>query len=325
MTFRNRLWAVGGGKGGVGKTVVTVLIAEALARRGVNVVLVDADLGGANLHTLLGLRNPAYTLGDFMARRVESLEEVVQPTVVQNLRLISGADDILGIANPKFAQKQRLLTHIDRLKADVILLDLGAGTSTTTTDFFLYAAGKLVVMTPQVTSIQNGYSFIKASLYRHLSRAFAKHEEVLELLEAASNPTAGSAISSVADLRKALATIDPAHAETATRCLEDLDIGLVVNMTRTAKERETGQLVRAVAQRYLDISPEALGVIDFDGEVDRAINHMTSFLSQQSRSTARLGAYDIATKVLQKMRNARAPREVPGDVEEHEPELTSTE
>ena len=302
MALRNRMWAVGGGKGGVGKSVVTVLVAEALARRGVNVVLVDADLGGANLHTLLGVRNPTHSLGDFMERRVESLADVLQPTVVPNLRLITGADDILGIANPKFSQKNRLLTHIDRLQADVILLDLGAGTSITTMDFFLYAAGKVVVVTPQVTSIQNAYSFIKASLYRKFSRVLTRDPAALELLTEASNPESGTPIASVGDLRAALESIDPAYGPLVAQCLEDFDLSLVVNMAKSPRERETGQVVRGVARRYLDLAPDVIGWIDYDPEVDRAINNMATFLSNHSRSAARLGAYDIALKILKKIR-----------------------
>jgi flagellar biosynthesis protein FlhG len=304
MALRNRLWAVGGGKGGVGKSIVSLLVAEALARRGVQVVLVDADLGGSNLHTLLGMRQPEHSLADFMERRVEQLADVAAPTIIPNLRLIYGADDILGIANPKYSQKTRLLTHLERLAADVILLDLGAGTSSTTTDFFLYAAGKIVVVTPQVTSIQNAYGFVKASLYRKLTRVFTRDAEALALIGMASNPDTGSTVSSVADLRKALEALDPEYPSLVARCLDELDMSLVVNMVRTPRERESGQVVRTVAQKYLDLSPEPMGWIDFDPEVDRSINNMAAFLTSKSRSAARMGVYDVATKILRKVQDA---------------------
>jgi len=148
---RSKMWAVGGGKGGVGKSLVTLLLGASLARFGRRVIMIDADLGGSNLHTLTGIRYPEYTLADFISRKVETLEQLVMETPVDNLRLISGADDILGIANPKFTQKGKLFAHIGKLEADFILLDLGAGSSFTTIDFFLYAPNKIVVVTPQVT------------------------------------------------------------------------------------------------------------------------------------------------------------------------------
>ncbi len=162
----NKFWAVGGGKGGVGKSLVTVLLGAALAKLGKRVILVDADLGGSNLHTLLGIRYPKFTLVDFIKKAVPSLEEVLTETPVANMKMICGADDILGVANPKSTQKIKIFNHLQNLAADIILIDLGAGTSFTTIDFFLFAPQRMVVLTPQVTSMQNAYGFIKSSLYR---------------------------------------------------------------------------------------------------------------------------------------------------------------
>src|SRR5512140_2862554 len=81
------------------------------ARRGKRVVLVDADLGGANLHTTLGIDLPRRTLSDFIERKVQRIEDVVTPTGIPNLGLVSGALDHLDAANPKYAQKMRFLRH----------------------------------------------------------------------------------------------------------------------------------------------------------------------------------------------------------------------
>jgi flagellar biosynthesis protein FlhG len=312
--MRNRLWAVGGGKGGVGKSLVSLLVADGLARRGVDVVLVDADLGGSNLHTLLGIRHPSVTIGDFIERRVARLDDVAQPTSTPRLRLIAGADDLVGIANPKFGQKTRLLTHLTRLDADVVLLDLGAGTSTTTLDFFNHAAGQVVVMTPQVTSIQNAYGFIKAALYRKLTRAFSRDTEALAIIEAAADPGNGNTIASVADLRTALG---PDRAELATQCVSEMDLSIVVNMTRTPRDRQCGRIVCSVAQQYLDLTPQLAGVIDEDPELDGAVNRMAQFLAERGRSAARLGVYDLTTRIVQA---ARAPRTPTPDVPDTEDE-----
>ncbi len=306
MKARNRLWAVGGGKGGVGKSVFTLLLATGLAKRGVNVVLVDADLGASNLHSLMGLRNPTRGLADFMDRRVETLAEVAEPTRFPNLRLISGAEELLGIANPKFSQKTRLLTHLDRLSADAILLDLGAGTSTTALDFFLYAAHKISVVTPQVTSIQNAYGFIKASVFRKLTRVFTRDAEALELIEAAANPDSGSTVRSVADLRKALSAMSPEQEQLITRCMEDLQMSLVLNMVREPRERNVAHVVSSVAQRYLDVTPDVLGVVEFDPALDRSINSMSSYLDGHRQGNARVGMYDITNKILKRIREGVA-------------------
>ena len=119
----NKFWAIGGGKGGVGKSLVTVLVGAALARLDKKVVIVDADLGGSNLHTLVGIRYPAFTLVDFLKKNVSSLEEILLDTPVENMKIICGADDILGLANPKHTQKAKIFNHLKTLEADFILID----------------------------------------------------------------------------------------------------------------------------------------------------------------------------------------------------------
>src|SRR5207249_805542 len=111
-TRARRIIAVGGGKGGIGKSLVSANLGIALAQRGSSVVLVDADLGGANLHSCLGVPQPQVSLSDFVDRRTEKLEDVAVPTGIERLRLISGARDVLDAANPRHAEKQKLLRNI---------------------------------------------------------------------------------------------------------------------------------------------------------------------------------------------------------------------
>ena len=121
---RRQIWSIGGGKGGIGKSILTASLGWQLARMGKRVVLVDADLGGDNLHTCLGLSSPPFTMGDFIKRRVERIEDVLVDAGTPGLRLLSGASDFLGAANIKDPQKVRVLNRIRALDVDVVLLDL---------------------------------------------------------------------------------------------------------------------------------------------------------------------------------------------------------
>jgi flagellar biosynthesis protein FlhG len=134
--FARKLIAVGGGKGGIGKSMLSANLGIALARAGAKVVLVDVDLGGANLHTCLGVPQPRVTLSDFVERRVEKLEQVLTPTGYERLSLVSGAMDGLDAANPKHSQKVKLLRHLRTLDVDFVLLDWGPARASTCSTFF---------------------------------------------------------------------------------------------------------------------------------------------------------------------------------------------
>ncbi len=102
---KKRIWAVGGGKGGVGKSLVATNLAVVLANLGSKVVAVDLDLGNANMHTYFGIRYPRNTLIDFINGKVQDLNEILLDTSIFNLKFISGAGGILGLANPGHTQK----------------------------------------------------------------------------------------------------------------------------------------------------------------------------------------------------------------------------
>lgn len=302
--IKNKLWAVGGGKGGVGKSVVTLMLGASLARLGMKVILVDADLGGSNLHTLAGIRYPKNTLADFISKRVETIDEVVMETPVEKLKLICGADDILGMANPKYTQKARLFNHLRRLDADLILLDLGAGTSFTTVDFFLYAPNKIVVLTPQITSVQNAYGFIKASLYRSLCEAFSKEPEVIELIKRASVSVQGERIDSIAKLYEALKPLGEHHQENLMNCIAAINIKLLVNMVKETRERNVSNIVKSVAKNYLSLDIEDLGAIQSDNMLHASINNMAGYLTGRKDSVAKGNFYDIAYGIVRNCRRS---------------------
>ncbi len=305
--IRNKLWAVGGGKGGCGKSIVTLMLGASLAKLGMKVILVDADLGGSNLHILSGIRYPTYTLADFISRRVETIDEVVMDTPIEDMKIICGADDILGIANPKYTQKTRLFSNILRLDADIIILDLGAGTSFTTIDFFNYAQNKIVVLTPQMTSLQNAYGFIKSSLYRSLNETFKKEPDILELINRASVAVEGEKIDSIARLYEKIGQFGTEHQENLMNCINNMNIKIIANMVRDAKERNVSNIIKSVAKNYLSLDLEELGVVQYENILNSSINNMAEYLIGGKDTVTRGNFYDIAYSIV---RNSRAIRPV---------------
>ncbi|MEI6079364.1 MAG: P-loop NTPase [bacterium] len=272
-----KVWAVGGGKGGVGKSLIAANLGIMLARQADKVVLVDLDLGGANLHTCLGVELPQYTLSDFIDRHVDSLEELIVPTPIKNLGLISGAQDILDIANIKYAQKQRFLTKLTSLEADYIILDLGAGTTFNTLDFFLAADLGMITLVPEPTSIENVYRFIKSAFYRRLKN-LESTMHIKKMIDNIMNQRVENGVHTPADLLNQIEATDPIVGQKIKEEMMKFNPKLIINMVRSQTDIELGYAVSSVCRKYFGIDTELLGYIEYDNLVWQSVRKKTPLL-----------------------------------------------
>jgi flagellar biosynthesis protein FlhG len=293
-----KMWSIGGGKGGTGKSFVTLSLAIHLARMRKKVIIIDADLGGANVHTLLGIRSPDHSLNDFLERRVDDLNQVCIETPVENLKIISGGDDILNLANPKFSQKERILRNLKKLEADHIMLDLGAGTSFNILDFFIFTQGKIVVVSPFPTSVQNAYGFIKSGLYRKLTRLFPKNQEILRLIKRMVDPGSDERINSVVELMAAVGKIDGESAAIMHQAVDDFKIKLIVNMTKSKEDAKVGEIIKVVADKYLSVDVDVLASVPFDALVEKSIILANPLVFSGTGSEVSASIYEITSELL---------------------------
>jgi flagellar biosynthesis protein FlhG len=291
-----RILAVGGGKGGIGKTLLSANLGIELSRRGMSVVLVDCDLGGANLHTALGVEPAKGTLSDFVLRRVEDLHEVLTPTEIPNLQVVSGALDSLDIANPLYQQKLRLLRAVQGLAVDVVLLDLGAGTSFNVLDFFLLADHGLLTLVPEPTSVENAYRFLKAAFYRRLKAVEQVYGlgPVLDAVGGARHPGVRSPLALVAAVRER----DPAAAEILEREMQAFRPLLVVNQVREAADLQVGPGVVAAWKRFFGLDLHYLGYLRHDDEAWRAIRSRRPLLLERLDQPIAHDIADLADALL---------------------------
>src|SRR5262245_58437718 len=263
---KRQVWSVGGGKGGIGKSLLTASLGWQLARMGKRVVLVDADLGGANLHTCLGLATPAHSLGDFIQRRCEKIEDVVVETGTPGLRLVSGASDFLGAANIKYTQKMRVMNRIKALDVDVILLDLGAGTSFNIIDFFLISDLSVLTVVPEPTSIENGFRFIKSALYRRLRQA-APREAVRLVIDSALDPKNPLGIRTPIDLLNHVQKEDPEAVEILKKEMTAFSPRFILNQVRDNSDIPIGHQLVAACARHLGVRASYAGFLHYDDAV----------------------------------------------------------
>ncbi len=269
------IWAIGGGKGGVGKSIVSILLALNLARQGHSTVLIDADLGAANLHTLMGIKTPVRTLNDFLTRKYKSLEQVCIQTEVENLKLVCGASEVLSMANPQYAQKTKIFKSIKSLSTRHVVLDLGAGTSYNVLDFFLIANFPIVVLTAQPISIQNAYAFVRNAVYRRLTRTVSQKPSMLNLVKTAMDPKNENQLRTIKELLKAIKQANGVrHARMLEQAVSSIKPLLITNMARTDLEQKAARIVKLVAQKYLTIEAHDLGAIGMDQEIARAVSEM---------------------------------------------------
>ncbi len=265
-----KVWAIGGGKGGVGKSVITSSLGIALARKGKRCVLLDADLGGANLHTLMGVPYPKRTLTDFLLRKVSSLNDALMPTSMPNLSLISGSRAMLEMGNLHNAQKTKIIRQLFDLDADYILLDLGAGSTFNSLDFFLAAHERVMVVVPTPTSIENAYHFLKAAYYRQLKHAIRSAGAGKDL-ESYLEEKVSLGIRSPAQFMEHLSERIPKAAMAIRKVMQDFSPRLIVNQVQNMEEISLGDQMVVACRDFFGIEMGYLGNVKSDECVLRAI------------------------------------------------------
>lgn len=155
--WSGRTIAVASGKGGVGKTNLTVNLGLALGELGKTVTLFDADLGLANVDVVLGV-SPPYTLAH-VARREKRLADIVYS--VRGLKLVAGASGIEELVDLPEYELGQLVQDAAALKSDFFLIDTGAGISRPVISLALAAQEVVVVTTPEPTALTDAYALVK--------------------------------------------------------------------------------------------------------------------------------------------------------------------
>jgi len=301
MEQRAKLWAVGGGKGGVGKSFLTTNIGVLLAKEGKRVVLMDLDLGGANLHTCLGVTDLDRGVSDFLMRRYEELEEALVPTQVPNLFLLSGAQDSLNIANPKYAQKIRLLRELKKIEADYILMDLGAGTAFNTLDFFIAADTQLLVAIPEPTSIENAYRFIKSSFYRQI-RLYSETPELRDLVEESMDRNNRHGIRTPRELLLHLKELGPEMSDFAEQQTERYRPSLILNQVRSNNDIKVGHAMETACLKYFGLSVDFRGYVTNNDLVRRSVLQRKPLMMQSPDSEIGQDLQRLLGNILQRQK-----------------------
>ena len=278
-----QILAVGGGKGGVGKSMVLSNMAITLALKGFKVVAIDLDLGGANLHTCLNTPIPDYTLSDLMLKKVSHINKLITPSPIPNLSLICGAQDELGMANLRNQFKSRIFTNLKNIDADYVLFDLGAGTSNNTLDFFNAAYKGLLVCLPEPTSIENTYRFIKSALYREINSIDGIYK-VQSHIDRAFNSKISQKPEPPVEIFRKIKDYEPKLGAKIEAVLDKFNPQLIINQTRSQEDIEIGHSMVLVCKRYFGIKMNYLGHLSYDSSVWQCVKKRKPLLMEFSHS-----------------------------------------
>jgi flagellar biosynthesis protein FlhG len=266
-----KVWAIGGGKGGVGKSLVSANVAICLALMGHKVIAVDLDLGGANLHTCLGLPIPQTTLSDYVSKKVTDFSQLLVNTPIANLRIISGAQDELGMANLKHMHKNQIIRKLHDLDADYILFDLGAGTAFNTIDFFISADKGILVVLPEPTSIENTYRFIKSVFFRRLKMVDGIAEIEPLITESMNAKLAAGPQTSPADLMRRISELHPEIGRRVREEMAQFRPNLIINQVRSQADIDIGYSIQSICRKYFGIETNFPGYLDYDQSVWQSV------------------------------------------------------
>src|SRR3989338_7134052 len=160
---RQSIWGFGGGKGGVGRSLLVANLGIQLARAGRRVVLIDLDLQGCNLMTFLGYQRLPRSLSDLASGRTALLSELACETPTSNLRIIGGLQRG-ELRDDPVAFVRQVAGQFSTLSADHVLIDCGSGRWPASVAAFAEATIGILVTTPEPAALESTYLFTEAFL-----------------------------------------------------------------------------------------------------------------------------------------------------------------
>jgi flagellar biosynthesis protein FlhG len=256
--------AIGGGKGGVGKSLVAANVGIFLATLGKRVVLVDGALGAPNLHLFAGVPRPSRSLGEALVDGGPPIAELAVATHVPGVRLIGGVQDPVGAADVALDRVRGLADQLRGLAADFVVVDLGPGLGAQTLELFLAADLGVLVAVADPTSIELMHRFVKAAFLARLARRGLGH---LAAAVSADPRVHEGGIASPLEIYLAAVTGNASELD----ALRDTVLGfaplLVINAARSKSDMELGRAVASAARRRLGAPIRYLGHLEYDEAV----------------------------------------------------------
>lgn len=274
---RSQLWVTASGKGGVGKTFITTSLALSLTKLGYSVVVVDLDTSGANVHTALGQNPAAVSLRHWIDNQ-KDLQETVTASTLPRLSFVQGLWDSWCPVEMSVEQVRKLIPQLRSLRADYVLVDLGPGATLSHLELFRAADEKILVSTPEPTSIEKTYRFLESYICNTI-RESARPESFGEMLKVLREHRHRK-LRKPFSFRQYLKENDGFSSE-PFEALSASPLRLVINTSRSQANADLGYSMRSVCNKYYDLGLDYLGAVDFDNAVWQSVRNREPVLIAQ--------------------------------------------
>jgi len=298
-----RVIPVASGKGGVGKSLVAANLAVAFAQAGKRVILADLDLGASNLHLIIGHRKPGNSLGAFLSGGGAGFESLIAATDIKNLCFIPGDAEIPGAANLKPGDRRNIIRNLLSLDvktgAEIVILDLGAGTHQSVLDFFLCSGNGIVISAPTVTSTLSAYVFLKNAVFRLMYKSFARNSDACRYLEKMRKSGPGFKMLYLPKMLEEIRKADGKSWGKFKAAMDRFRPSLIINMIDEPKEAAVAMKIRRSCEAYLGLKVEHLGVIYRDSLQDISLASRLPIMLYKPQSVISQAICRIAVKIGQ--------------------------
>ncbi|MDR0382816.1 MAG: P-loop NTPase [Spirochaetaceae bacterium] len=294
-----RIIPIASGKGGVGKSLVAANLAVVFARSGKRVTLADLDLGASNLHLIIGHQKPGGSIGMFLNNPKIDFSALAAETDIPNLRFIPGDSEIPGAATLKISQRNQLIRRLLALDADILILDLGAGTHQSILDFFLVSGQGIIVSSPAVTATLNAYVFLKNVVFRLMYSAFKRGSPAYDYLEQLRKEGDGLKTLYLPKMLEDIEKRDPVSYTKFKTSIERFQPRLVLNMLSSPNDAAVAMKIRRSCEAYLGLRVEHLGVIYRDSIQEISLASRLPVVLYKPQSMLSQAICRIADKIMQ--------------------------
>lgn len=275
--------SIGGGKGGIGKSVITANLASAIAKYGFKVLVVDLDIGGANLHTYFSIFKPQCSLADFILSKTHKpFNEYILQTNIHGIELVAGNQDVnLGqhlISNPNLLNKLWLNIFRSKIELgyDFIIIDLGAGTFPHTIQGAVNSHLSVITVLPEPASIENAYAFVKNYIWQIIENVIYNLNLNLEetsFKEAFFNLQNKEYSTSYIEIFRKLYPHFRFLIDEFFKILYTRLTGIIVNQCKIQEDLEISKSMQLICKKYFGLNTVDLGDLNYEEALWRAVRN----------------------------------------------------